>query len=116
MNPVDTILFVPCAEPASDGLIVGEIFPGPRVDPSYHYIVHRSLTRSTDSLWDDTGEGLQGHVNDPCRRFHISTCHGYWRFCVNNCPRWCFDLNRFEATRVCWNRRISHTSYHVIDG
>src|SRR5712691_6679728 len=104
MNPVDAILVVPCAEPAGDGLIVGEIFPGPWVDPSDCYIVHRSLTSSTDSLWDDAREGLEGHVNDPCRCFHISTGHWCWWLCVDNRPSRSFNLNRFETARVCWNR------------
>src|SRR2546425_12285952 len=116
MNPVNTILVEPSPEPASDGLIVGEIFPGPRIDPSYRYIVHRSLTSGTYFLWNYACDGLEGHVNDPRGCLHVSTGHRCRWLCVNNRPSGSFNLNRFEAAGVCWNRRVRHTSYHVIDG
>src|SRR2546425_8437693 len=115
MNPVDPILVAPCTETAGDGLIVGEIFPGPRVNPSDGHIVHRSLTGGTYFLWNYSCESLEGHVDDPRRRFHVSTGHWCWWFCVDNRPSWSFNLNRFEAARVCWDRRIRHTSHYVVD-
>src|SRR5207245_3563749 len=90
MNPVDTILVVPCTETAGDGFVVGEIFPGPRVDPSYRYIVHRSLAGGTYFLWNYACEGLEGHVNDPRRRLHVPTCHGGWWLGVDDRPRGSF--------------------------
>src|SRR5206468_10118610 len=116
MNPINAIFVASSAESASDGLIVGEIFPVPRIDPSYGYIVHCSLASSTDSLRDNAGEGLEGHVNDPRRRFHISTSYRCRRFRVDYCSRWGLHLDWFEAACVCWNRRIRHTSHHVVDG
>src|SRR5438094_10123001 len=106
MNPIDAIFVASGAESARDGLIVGEIFPSTRVDPSDGNIVHRSLASSTDSLRDNAGEGLEGHVNDPCRRFHVSTGYRCRRFRLDYGSRWGLHLNWFETACVCWNRSI----------
>src|SRR5712691_11151170 len=106
MNSVNTIFAVTRTESAGDGLIVGEVFPGPRVNSSDGYVVHCSLTSSTYSLWNDTREGLEGHVNNSRRRFHISAGYRCRRLRVDDRPRGRCNLNGFEAARVCWNRRI----------
>src|SRR5438309_8544721 len=116
MNSVNPVFAVPGAEPASDSLIVGEVFPGPWVNSSEGYVVHCSLTSSTYSSWNDTREGLESHVNNSCRRFHIPTCHRRRRFRVYDGPGWCCNVNGFEAACVCRNRRISHAPHHVVDG
>src|SRR6266568_3605823 len=115
MNSVNAVFAVSSAESAGDGLIVGEIFPSPLVNSSDGYIVHCSLTSSTYSLWNDTREGLESHINNPCRCFYISASHWCGWLRVDDRPRWCRNLYGFEASCVCWNRRIRHASYHIVD-
>src|SRR5712692_9464327 len=93
VNPVDAIFVESCAESACYCLIIGKIFPSPRVNPSNGHIVHCSLTSRTNSFWGYTGEGFESHVNYPCRRLYIAASYWCGRFRVDDCPGWCFDLN-----------------------
>src|SRR5438093_11837102 len=100
MNSVNPVVAVPGAEPASDSLIVGEVFPGAWVNASDGYVVHCPFASSTYSFWRDTGEGLESYVNDSCRRFDIPTCHCRRRFGVYSGPERIRIVNGFHAACV----------------
>ena len=95
---VHAICVRPRAHAAGHGFVVGKLCAAARIDAANRQVVHRSLARGWDFVWQSFAQCFEQHVNNALRSFDVAARNRSRMRCVDHRALWSDDFNwRHEA-------------------